>query len=421
MSRFFRLFAFVLLLLGLGAVLASVILRSRAQTDRTLEAGWRKTLGGASFLERYPPAENNAKALELEAAGAALGLEMAPADAPGRSHPTRDAARRFEAIKTLLRNHLDPSVERDDGAFPAPPPALAAFLDRSRPGLDRIATLLLADPLPVWEFDLGKAFEATLPNYLGVLGIERLLAAEALERIRTGHPDRALPLLEAAWRLDQAVRAGPTLIPQLISLTDLKYVQLGLRALPAAPPVWRERMTALDLRRGISIALRAEAFVAYLSSFRARPLGSEKSPTWTLPFVRWGLHDYARRFQPMIEEMEKRDLSTFDASAFGREMDERMPRWQIVARLMLPNFWDSWPKAARGELAADLTARILAERERLAAGDPPRPNRREPSRIRGLSWLYEDVPDGTRIRLDGDLLYKDKKGLPLRFTLRRPE
>lgn len=106
------------------------------------------------------------------------------------------------------------------------------------------------------------------------------------------------------------------------------------------------------------------------------------------------------------------------ASFLEREEKAKIPRWQIVARLAFPAYWETWPRSARAELEAELTALILEERERLAAGGPPRPFHQRPSRVKGLSWIYEDLPGATTLRLDGDLVYQDEKPVPLRFTVR---
>jgi len=81
----------------------------KASVDRQLGATWRRSLGGASFLERYPATQDNATVLDLETLGAAMGLDMAPADTPGRVHPTPEAVKRFEAIRKSLTDFFNAS------------------------------------------------------------------------------------------------------------------------------------------------------------------------------------------------------------------------------------------------------------------------------------------------------------------------
>lgn len=416
MTRKLLIGAAVLALVALAVV--DVVRWRLDRGDAALEASWRKALGGASFLERYPPTEDNATVVELNRLGEQLGLDMAGAQAVERTNPAPDAAERFAALSDELRSYLDPTTAPEDGIHPPPPAAVAAFVDEARPTIDALVALLTTGPPPVWEWDLGRAFEAPVPNYVGILNLQKLLAVEAVEQIRRGNPERTLAVLEASWRLDEAIRATPTLTAQLISQAGLKYQQLALRGLAAALPVWRQRMATIDLRGGVYIGLQLEAFLAHHAAYRERPLGSEEIPPWSDTTMRWGLRDYAQRFQPMIEELVRRDVRSLDPEEFTVEMAERLPRWSMIARLMLPNFWDSWPKAAHGELSADLTARILEQRARQAAGGPPRPSDRQPSRVRGLDWLYEETPAGTSVRLDGEMVYKPPRALPLHFLVR---
>ncbi len=62
---------------------------------------------------------------------------------------------------------------------------------------------------------------------------------------------------------------------------------------------------------------------------------------------------------------------------------------------------------------------VFAERERLAAGLPRPAVGRRPSRIKGLSWIYEETPEALTLHLDGELKNPEKKPVPLRFTLRK--
>jgi hypothetical protein len=112
-------------------------------------------------------------------------------------------------------------------------------------------------------------------------------------------------------------------------------------------------------------------------------------------------------------------VRTYDTEAFVREWMRSVPRWQFVARLLLPNFLDAWPQSAHKELEAELTVLVFAERERLAAGLPRLGGDRRPSRIKGLSWIYEETPEALTLYLDGELREPEKKPVPLRFTLRK--
>jgi len=420
-SRFLRRFLLAAgVLVGLSLLAALALTAWKASVDRRLDAGWRQSLGGASFLERYPAIQDNVTVRDLEKLGAAIGIDMAPADTPGRVHPAPETAKRFEAIKAPLKDFYSADrIATEDSLAPLRP-ELTAFLDSVRPGLDAIRTRLAQGPPPVWARNLEAGFETKIPNYVGVLMLQKLLLLDAREQLRAGRETRAGEILETSWRLNQAAADNnPVLITQLIAMAVIRLQQPILRRFSKAPAGWPERLLRLDQQSRILRALRCEDFSAHLTSTFDRPIPDAKWGTQGQAFLRWVVWDYARRLSAMVEELPRRDMRSFDPDAFEREQRAKIPRWQVLARTLLPNFWDTWPRSAHVELEAELTALVLEERERLAAAGPLRSTNRRPSRVKGLSWIYEDIPGGTTIRLDGELRSREERPVPLRFTVRR--
>jgi hypothetical protein len=410
------------LLVGLSLLGILALAAWKASVDRRLDERWRQSLGGASFLERYPAAQDNATVLDLEKLGAAIGVDMAPTDTPGRVHPAPEAAKHFAAINGPLKAFYTADRSATEASLAPLPPDLAAFLEAARPTLDSVRTRLAQGPPPVWKRDLSAGFETRIPNYLGVLMLQKLLLLDARERLRAGREAQAGVILETSWRLNQAAADNsPFIITQLIAQAVIRLQQPILRSFPRAPAGWPARLLHLDQQSRILRAFRAEAFSAHLTSTFDKPLPDTKWGPQGQAFLRWVVWDYARRFSAMIEELPQREVGSFDPDAFEREQRAAIPRWQVLARTLLPNFWDVWPRSAHVELEAELTALVLEERERLAAGGPPRATDRRPSRIKGLSWIYEDIPGGTVVHLDGELRSKEERPVPLRFTVRRAE
>lgn len=414
------------LLLAAGFLVALSLLTAlgltvwKASVDRQLDANWRRSFGGASILERYPATRDNATVLDLETLGAAIGIEMAPADTPGRIHPTPEAAKRFEAIRKSLTDFFNASKISTGEPLAPLPPELSAFLESVRPNLDTLRARLAQGPPPVWARDLEAGFETRIPNYLGVLMLQKLLLLKAREQLRTGREAQAGEILETSWRLNQAVADNsPGLITQLIAQAVIRIQQPILRNFPRTPAGWPERLRHLDQQSRILQAMRCEAFSAHVTSTFNRPIQGMTLGPKAQAFARWMIWDYARRFSAILEELPHSDVRSFDPAAFEREQRTAIPRWQVVARTLLPNFWDVWPKSAHVELEAELTALVLEERDRLAAGGPLRSADRRSSRVKGLSWIYEDVPGGTTVHLDGELRSKEIKPVPLWFTVRR--
>ncbi|MFY9824790.1 MAG: hypothetical protein WAM82_25655 [Thermoanaerobaculia bacterium] len=420
-SRLLRWLLFGLtVLVGLSLLGDLALTAWKASVDRRLDASWRRSLGGASFLERYPATRDNATVRDLEKLSAAIGIEMALVETPGSIRPAPEAAQRFEAIKTPLSAVYSAGRTATESS-PAPlPPELAAFLDSVRPGLDAIRKRLAQGPPPVWARNLEAGFEARIPNYLGLLTLQKVLLLEAREQLQAGREAQAAEVLETSWQLNEAMADNnPVLITQLMAQAVIRLQQPVLRSFPKAPAGWPARLLHLDRRSRTLRALRCESFSAYLTSTFERSIRDARWGSRPQTLLRWLLWDYARRFSAMAETLPQRDLRTFNPDAFDREQRATIPRWQIIAYTLLPNFGEFWPRSARIELEAELTALVLEERERLAAGGPPRSTDRRPSRVQGLSWIYEDLPDGTTLHLDGDLKYQEAKPVPLRFTVRR--
>ena len=406
------------LLVLAGLIGAFSLFAWRSAVDRRLDAGWRRSQGGGSFLERYPATGDNATVRDLETLAAAIGIGMGSPDTPGRGEPAAADAARFEAVKAPLKDFFSNQRIATEGALAPPPRELAAFLAAARPGLDSVRSRLAAGPVPVWKRDLESGLATRIPNYLGLLMLQKLLLLDASERLRAGDEAQAQEVLEASWRLNQAMSDNsPSLIAQIMGQAVIRLQQPILRRFSRAPAGWRERLLHLDLQARTLRSFQCEAFAAHRSASRDRPIAGLPGGPAAQFLARWTLWDYSRRFSAMIERLRRRDVRSFDPAAFHREQLASIPRWQAAARLLLPDFWDRWPRSAHVELEAELTALVLEERERLAAGGVPRAAGRS-SRVAGLSWIYQDLPGATTVRLDGDLHYRDPGLAPLRFTVR---
>jgi len=321
-----------------------------------------------------------------------MGLDMAPADTPGRVHPTPEAAKRFEAIRKSLTDFFNASKLSTGEPLAPLPPELAAFLETVRPNLDTVRARLAQGPAPVWARDLEAGLDTRIPNLLGLLTLQKLLLLDAREQLRAGREAQALEILETSWQLNRALADNsPVLIVQLLAQGVIRVQQPIPRSFPRTPAGWPERLLHLDQQSRILRALRCEAFSAYRSSTFERPIKDKAWPP-AQGLLRWALWDYARRFSVIVDKLSRKDVRDLDPDAFNQEQQDSLPRWQFMAHLMLPNAWDAWPKSVHVELEAELTALVLEERERLAAGGPPRAADRRPSRVKGLTWIYEDVP-----------------------------
>lgn len=305
------------------------------RANLALEASFRRSLGGRSYPERFRKTEDNATVRSLETLGCEIGLEMAQPKGPGACHPSLLAKRRFEKVKAALNESFNPRKVAEDGSLAPRSAEVAAYLTASRPTLDRVRNVLLSSPPVAWKLDLTEGWGGKVPNTIGFMHLDTLLLARAREEVRNGDREAALSNLEAAWRYNQAVLDSPLLIAQMAGESMTQRQLIVLRSLADAPEPWPRRLMALDLRGRLSIGFRTEAFMTYQTAAVDRPPPDAPIQPWWL--ARRFLRDHARRFEAMIAEMERRDIRSFDPDEFSREMNGRIPRWQIASRFLLPD------------------------------------------------------------------------------------
>ena len=143
---------------------------------------------------------------------------------------------------------------------------------------------------------------------------------------------------------------------------------------------------------------------------------------WARLALRAGVRQNVESMEHAIQRLEQEDPRRFSREQFFDEEYERIPRWNIVSRLLFPNFFEVSIKGAKHELDIDLTARILELRSLVAdcqrqAVVLPRP---APSPVAEISWHYELTDEGLLIRASDSLPIEGRFRLPLEFRVEVP-
>jgi hypothetical protein len=348
--------------LGGGSIAARIAL---VRADRIADREWAEVLAPLSTVPgRYPPTDTDDRALRLEGIAGSLGIRL---EAGGSTQPPSSP-----------RHGVDPT-------------RLAAAVELLRAG----------DP-PVWATDLNDCRGAPSTDLQGQRELQRLLLATAGRTIARGEPAAAAELLEASWKLNEALLSSPDLVTHVAACEVVEQQMMLLCELPEAGDDWRVRLAALDLEQHTLEAYRVEAW-------RARCL-AERDPLPELhpalraigrPLARLLAHQQHAAMLVAVRELPRRDLRSFDADAFAAEQHSRVSRANPIAQATLPHDWSSWPRGLRAALSVDLALRVL-ELRAAAADDrgPASPQPRQPSRLPGVDWLYELRPDGVRIAID---------------------
>jgi hypothetical protein len=164
---------------------------------------------------------------------------------------------------------------------------------------------------------------------------------------------------------------------------------------------------AYPLREANATAQRLEEVVSKL----------DRVVRWLPPLlVRLGVAQYVDSMEHAIGRLERLDMRAHDPERFRAEEGQRIPRWNVLGRELLPNFFETYVRAAGHDLDVELTLQLLAARERLAAhgrdGLADLPARR-PSAVRGFTWVYELGAAALTIRADHPRPLARPEALPL--------
>lgn len=361
-------------------------------------------------LERYPPREANESAHRVEELLAPHGFRLAPVEAVGRPPVDSGRAERMEQLDGLVRDRL-----RLDSATRAELPAeLTAWIEEIGPALRGVRSEILGAEPPAWELRLDQGASAPLPNLIDHMRLHRLLLFAATTAANTDR-EEAEAWLRAASVLRNGVHRDPLLLHRLISLAEVSALQRVLRDLPHVPTDWRSLLPRESLRDGLYESLRLESWVLH----RTAVTGGFESQAGEFPLpdllVYRGIREVTAKLDETIERSKREDFRYFNVDQFHDEVQATIPRWNVVARILLPNLLDAPVKAARSELDLELTTIILESRERAEWVLAQEPDGREPSQaVPGIVWERSHGPGWIRIRaVGGEIRTGSKAPLPL--------
>jgi len=421
-----------LLLIVVVVLLALVLTLNALSAYRTSTArqGWDEVLGSwDEVMQRYPATEANASALESERLAAGLGLMIAPRHTE-RWGTIPEAQRvAFERVRfALFHQFLKDQIERARrGPIDPPPTELSAYMAEYGEELTALRRHLIRGAVPVWESDLSAAEYAPLPNLLGHINLQKLLAAVALARLHAGDSDGALADIEAAWQLSKSLRDSPILISQLILLAGVRY-QLGvLRQVPDVEEIWLDRLAEHDFRASFIDAMKYEGWVwLYFdgSNHEELPLWQRAMAPLSRPYTKLCLADVSEAWRERLVNLERVDaICDRDLAPYGAEMEITLPRWNKVGEMYVPNLVNAIDRMARLELDLELTRLVIeADTKRRANGGAwaeALTTELDCVACPDDRWSYSASGQRLEIALSRDVRWPGQKGpvLPTRFAV----
>jgi hypothetical protein len=388
----------------LGAVIAAGMLAAgawiaggnayAAKREREAARMLEKTFGTRAALEgKYASTETNAEARRAEELAKGIGCELGPR--PKGSPAANAGGGLSESERAAVGDYVAAQLVRPDDSVSAPPPDVAAILSRHRAALTAFEEFLVAASPLRWSCDPATSGRGDrVPSLAGHMRTQRLLAADALAAASRGDSAAAARTLEASWKLNDALLARPEFVSHLIGMASARLEAGVLRKVSASSEVWVPRLDAMGRRGPLVDALVLEhgdprAFAGRIRSTLAREAdgGGNRLVSWLRePSERLWSAEFSESWA--VEIAKLRDAPTFEA---GKPAGERPGGVTgFVVGLAMPNVRNTFERADRLALDAELTAKILTLQElRRARGTWPEASAEiADSRFPGLSWSY---------------------------------
>ncbi len=365
-----------------------------AKREREAAHALEKTFGPRAALEsKYASGETNAEARRVEELAKAVGYDLTPK--PRGSRDANGGGEFSEKERAAIGDYVTAQLVRGDDSVSPPSPELAAILEKHRVPLTAFEEVLSSAPSPRWAFHPSASPEnVPTPNLLGHMQMQRLLAADALAAAARGDSGAAGRVLEAAWRLTEGLAVRAETVSQLIAMASARLQAGVLRKVSASPEAWGPRLSAMGRRAPLVDALVLEHGDprGFASRIRASVAGEEDGVANR--FLDWLREPAARIWGAEYSESWGREIAKLrDAPAFEAPQEApKNPRrpTEVILAIAIPNIRNSFDRADRLALDAELTGKILRMKEvRRTRGGWPQPSTEiAGSRFPGLSWNY---------------------------------
>src|SRR5262249_39763357 len=142
----------------------------------------------------------------------------------GRARPDPDLVKRNQSALSATSHWLTEQLTEPSDRVGAPPEAVSKYLEENAATIDSIVAVA-TKPSPLeWDLDVKAGLEAPIPNYVGLIGVDKVLAARALMQARSHEPQSALQAAEAMWHVGEGLASRPELLAHLIVAAKLKMI-----------------------------------------------------------------------------------------------------------------------------------------------------------------------------------------------------
>lgn len=391
------------------------------------EGGWQPPRVASSrteFEAAYPRRTVSASVLEIERLSARLGIDAAPpgratvdpenedhvtVEIPddGRARPDPELVKSTQSALSAASKWVNEQLSEPSERVGAPPESVSRYLEENAATIDSIVAVA-SKPAPLeWDLDVKAGLGAPLPNYPGLMRLDRVLAARALIQVRAGEPQQALQAAEAMWRIGESFASRPELIGQLIVAAKLKLIVGLLRKIDDPAFGWEERLRERGFFHAFLVAIQNDTW----------PASSDPEMQPTVEAIT----RIYRRFADSLVEGEACEWTTdsvqraFDVAKSGEGGAEDL------MSIVTPNYVEMVLRWRKVLLDSELTALVLQARGEKAASRegawPPKLLDLE-SAVCPRSFYSYKRNGGVVIAFEGKAPGEESAGLKLPMTFR---
>lgn len=388
--------------------------------EREVDKKWAATLYPVQTLPaRYPSADANVSALQLEALSAEFGVDLATKTYTNRRHPTEQKRKAVEAIKDQLKAYVYDQLKKDNSSIETAPKDVQAFYESEAPAIQKVVDFLITSETPRWESHIERYVLAPIPNLLGQLETQWVLMLDILEKKKSNRESEAVRTLEASWKLNQSLSGRGQLLCELIAVSVARSQSAVMRKMDGLDAGWESRLQIQNYLPGIldSEEVEAWSFVEFTrNDGELRPgekLVGKLTPLMK-PYLLMMQLDYSDKLCEAVKELKEQNICFTQPKASGAV---KFSEWNIMWKKLWPEPYKPWKRVAKLNLDNELTYRILHIRR------TAREDGRWPKEMKDLSqsmcplgeWIYHADTKGATIHFNKE--WKDDPENPLILPL----
>lgn len=339
-------------------------------------------------------------------------------------------AQEFENIVKSITEFLDSQITNPTDQLEPLPNHIKTYLENNQKTLEEIRELLRKGQPLQWQFNPTWRFDEKLPEFLGLVNLQKILLLEAIAQYQQGNQENMLTNLDSSWKISQSLQNHPILIGQLAGIIGMKYQASLLRKLSDLPASWQTRLLEHDYRNSLVTALNTENYNIFTMLEQIKPeefpeMMGEKEvkflvdagwEQWSLEsrrnFLLWmaiGLHEYSFK---TYNNLANQNVCQFKMADFLQAQGIRKREF-----IYMESFARQWQKAGQTMINLELTQKVLQLRGKIAEGQDLPTNPAKSNICPGTTWVYQNKPGEISINISPQPVeWSGHNVLPLNFV-----